>query len=77
MAAALAVILSLLLASPVTGALTLPQIAALAGIALKGLPAAIKTERQLIAYLNSPQFRAMAAANGEAAIKWQDRQMEK
>lgn len=32
--------------------------------------------QQLRAFTESPAFRQMLAANGEAAIKWQDRQME-
>ncbi len=71
MAAALAIALSVLLGSPVVGALTATQIAALAGIALKGVPTGIKVNAQVIAFLNSAQFRAMAAANGEMAIQLQ------
>lgn len=76
MAATLAIIISLLIGSPVGAALTLPQIAALAGVIIKGLPAAIKTEKQLYAFVNSPAFAQMLARNGDAAIRWQDRQME-
>ena len=36
----------------------------------------VKLTKAEIAFLNSPAFRTMAAANGEAAIKWQNRQME-
>lgn len=32
-------------------------------------PKAIKTERQLIAFMNSPAFRAWVARNGELTIK--------
>lgn len=77
--AALAVALGLLLGAsgPIAlGALTTFQIAQLALMGIKIAPSAIKTEKQIIVFLNSPEFRAMAAANGEAAIKWQDRQME-
>lgn len=44
--------------------------------ALNNAPTVIRTERQLFAFLNSPAGRRMLAANGEAAIRWQDRQME-
>ena len=40
---------------------------------LKNLP---REAQQLRAFLESPAFRQMLATNGEAAIKWQDRQME-
>ncbi len=68
-----AVILSLLLGSPVVSAaaLTLPQIAALAGMVIKNAPAAIKTTEQLIAFTHSPQFRAWVAANSEEVIRLQ------
>jgi hypothetical protein len=33
-------------------------------------------DKALVAYMQTPAFRAMAARNGEAAIKWQQRQME-
>ena len=33
----------------------------------------IVVDRALIAYLDSPAFRAMAAANGEAAIRLEER----
>ena len=36
----------------------------------------IVIDKAVIAYMQTPAFRAMAAANGEAAIKWQLRQME-
>lgn len=32
--------------------------------------------QQLRAFVKSPTFARILAANGEAAIKWQDRQME-
>ena len=73
---ALALALSVLLGSPVVGALSAVQIAALAGMALKEAPKVIAFDVQVWKFLNSPQFRAMAAANGDAAIRWQDRQME-
>jgi hypothetical protein len=36
----------------------------------------ILIDKAIIAYVQTPAFRAMAARNGEAAIKWQQRQME-
>ena len=79
MAATLAVVLGLLLGTtgPVAlGALTTFQIAQLALMGIKIAPKAIATEQLLIQFIKSPQFREMLAANGEAAIRWQDKQME-
>lgn len=76
MPVALAIALSALLGSPVVGTLSAVQIAALAGMAIKEAPKVIAFDKQVWAFVNSPQFRAMAAANGDAAIRWQDRQME-
>lgn len=70
--AALAVALGLLLGAsgPIAiGALTTFQIAQLALMGIKIVPGALKTERQVIAFLDSPQFRAWAAANGDLAIR--------
>lgn len=61
------VILSLLLGSSVTGALTATQIAALAGIGIKATPQVIA----ILQKLDTPQFRAWAARNGDAAIRLQ------
>ncbi len=36
---------------------------------LQNAPQIIKTERQLIAFMQTPQFRAWAARNGEEAIR--------
>lgn len=77
--AALAVVIGLLLGAsgPVAlGALTTFQIAQLAIMGVKIGPRVISFDRKLIAYINSPAFRLTAAANGEAAIRWQQRQME-
>jgi len=77
--AELAVALGLLLGAsgPIAlGALTTFQIAQLGLMGIKILPNAIKTEKQIIAFIHSPSFRVMLAANGEEAIRWQNRQME-
>lgn len=77
MPVAVALIVSFLIGAPVTGALTLPEILALAGVLAKELPVAIKTEQQIVAFMQTPEFRAMVEANGDAAIRWQDRQIER
>lgn len=72
--AALAVALGLLLGAsgPVAiGALTTFQIAQLALMGIKIAPNAIKANKQIIHFLNSPAFRDWVAANGEKAIELQ------
>lgn len=76
MPVALAIALSVLLGSPVAGALSAVQIAALVGIGIKEAPMVIKLDAQVIAFMKSAAFRQMLAANGDAAIRWQNRQME-
>lgn len=66
---ALAVALSLVLGTPVGGALTAAQAAALAGVALTAAPRAAIAVRQLDRFLHTPAVRAWAAASGEAAIR--------
>lgn len=76
---AVAVALGLLLGAsgPVAlGALSTFQIAQLALMGVKLAPKAINAEKQLVAFIQSPQFRVMLAANGDAAIRWQDQQQE-
>jgi hypothetical protein len=46
------------------------------GTAIKVGKKVIIIDKAIIAYMQTPAFRAMAAENGEAAIKWQQRQME-
>lgn len=48
----------------------------LANGAVKLAPGALRQEVALIQFMQSPAFRQMLAANGEAAIRWQDRQQE-
>jgi hypothetical protein len=36
----------------------------------------IVIDKAVVAYMQTPAFRAMAARNGEAAIRWQQKQME-
>ena len=76
---AVAVALGLLLGAsgPVAlGALSTFQIAQLALMGVKLAPKAIIAEKQLLEFIQSPQFRVMLAANGDAAIRWQDKQQE-
>lgn len=61
------VLLSLLLGTTVTGALTATQIAALAGIGIKLTPQIIA----ILQKLDTPEFRAWAARNGDAVIPLQ------
>lgn len=44
--------------------------------AIKLAPRALRDERALVQFLQSPAFRLMLARNGDAAIRWQERQME-
>lgn len=74
--AASAIIMLLIFGAPSFAAMT-PTLWALFALGQVGnIRGAIKTEKQLYAFLNSPQGRAMLAANGEAAIRWQNKQME-
>lgn len=71
MPAALAIALSILVGSHVGAALTVAQIITLAGEAAQALPVAVQEQKQIDAYVHSPQFRKWVAANGEAAIRLQ------
>lgn len=67
--AALPIVMMLIFGAPSFAAMT-PALWVTFALGVPGnVRTAIKTERQLIAFLNSPAFRAWAAANGEAAIK--------
>ena len=67
--AALPIVMVLIFGAPTFAAMT-PTLWALFAIGQIGnVKGAIKTEQQLIAFMNSPEFRAWAAANGEAAIR--------
>ena len=66
--AALPILMMLVFGAPSFAAMT-PMLWAM--FALNNLPGAIKTERQVIAFLNSPAGRAWVAANGEAAMRLQ------
>ena len=74
--AATALIMTLVFGAPTFAAMT-PTLWALFALGqVSNIPSYIKTEKQLIAFINSPAFRQMAARNGEAAIQWQQKQME-
>jgi hypothetical protein len=76
---ALLIVIGLLLgtAAPASiAAITTLQWVQLSLALAKGIPQVIKADQQVIAFIQSPAFRVMLAANGEAAIRWQDRQME-
>lgn len=64
-------------AAPASLAAITPLQWASVGLTVAGeVPKAVKANREMMAIIASPAFRAMLAANGEAAIRWQDRQME-
>lgn len=73
MHAVLPIVMVLIFGKATLGAMTAADWAL---FALNNIPKAVKTEAQIIAFLNSPAGRQMLAANGEAAIRWQNRQME-
>lgn len=66
---ALPIVMMLIFGAPSFAAMTPALWAIFALNTASSLPKAIKTERKLIAFINSPAFRAWAAANGEAAIR--------
>lgn len=64
-------------AAPASLAVITPLQWALLGINVAGdVRQAVQLERSLAILLRNPSVRLMLAANGEAAIRWQDRQME-
>lgn len=69
--ASLALVASLLLGTPVTGAITYFQAAALVGTVAKDLPSVVKLLEFLRTQSQTPAFREWAARNGEAAIRLQ------
>lgn len=59
-------------AAPVSlAAVTATQWVAISLMAAKGIPDAVKLERQLDVFIKSPAFAQWAAANGEMAIRLQ------
>jgi hypothetical protein len=69
--AALPIVMTLIFGAPTFAAMT-PTLWAIFALGQVGnIRGAIKTEKQLAAFVNSPAFRAWAAANGEAAIRLQ------
>ncbi len=66
-----ALLMTLVFGAPTFAAMTPLLWASFAVGQIGNIRGAIKTEKQLRILVNSPQFRAWVAANGEAAIRLQ------
>ena len=75
-----AIVMMLVFGAPTFAAMT-PLLWALfavqnVGTAVRVGKKVIIIDEALIAYMKTPAFRQMLAANGATAIRWQDKQME-